>query len=143
MMPKDVDIAVISSSKDSALVGEIKTEIDKDVNNAHVQVIAYEDFLKSKFPYHAIFEGFSVKANAFLSKKLDLKKKAIYTFNLNELGQSQKVMLNKGLRSLIKSTKSEKIGKGAVLVPVNSSGEFEDFFSQWKRRFKKKEFIEM
>ena len=52
-------------------------------------------------------------------------------------------MFNKGLRSLIASTKSEKAGKGAILAHVNSSGEFEDFLNQWKRKIIKKEFIEI
>ena len=64
-------------------------------------------------------------------------------FDLKGLPQTKKVMLNKGLRSLMISTKSERIGKGAVLAPVNASGEFEDFLNQWGRKIRKKEFIEI
>lgn len=143
MVPRDLDIAMIVSSKDPVIVGEVKTAIDKEIKNVHLQLIVYEDFLKSKLPYYILSEGFSVREGRFISKKLNIKRKILYTFDLGGLFQVQKVMFNKGLRSLIASTKSEKVGKGAILVNVSSSGEFEDFFSQWKRKIIKKEFIEI
>jgi len=143
MEPRDLDIAVITPSAGTALVGEIKTAVDKNIKNAHIQLIHYEDFLKSKLPYYVLSEGFSVKENNFISNKLKIERKTLYSFTLEGLTQIQKVMFNKGLRSLLKSTGSEKVGKGALLVSVKSSGEVEDFFNQWKIRIKKKEFIEI
>lgn len=141
--PHDLDIAMIAPSAETAFVGKIKTEIDKEIKKAHIQLINYNDFLKSKLPYYILSEGYSVKEGNFLSSKLKIKRKVLFSFILEGLTQVQKVMFNKGLKSIVLSTKSEKVGKGAVLVPINKSGEFEDFFSQWKRKTKKKEFIEI
>lgn len=143
MSPRDIDIAVILESKNPALIGEIKTEIDKHIKNAHLQAVSYEDFLKSKLPYHMLSEGYSIKNKEFLFKKSGVLRKTLYTFELNDLLQNKKVMFNKGLRYMVKQTKAEKIGKGAVLAPVTASGEFDDFFSQWNRKIRKKEFFEV
>ena len=57
--------------------------------------------------------------------------------------QIEKVMFNKALKNLILETKSEKTGRGSVLVPCNASAEFDDFFRKWNRDIKKKEFLEI
>lgn len=143
LTPRDIDIAVITASKDPAQTGELKTAIDKEIKNAHVQLICYEDFIKSKYPYYALFEGYSVKEYKFLPEKFHIRRKVLYTFNLDGLIQTKKVMFNKALRFIIKNTGSEKTGKGSVLVPIKSTAEFNDFFSHWKRKIRKKELIEI
>lgn len=143
MEPKDLDIAVISQSTGAAFVGEIKTAIDKEIKGAHLQVISYEDFIKSKLPYYIISEGYSVKDGSFLPEKLKIERKALYSFDLGGLTQVQKVMFNKGLRAILESTKAEKVGKGALLVSFKSSGEVEDFLKEWQRKIRKKEFFEI
>jgi len=143
MNPNDMDIAVITSTIDPAIIGEIKTGIDSEIRSAHVQVINYGDFLRSKLPYYMLLEGYSVKEGDFISGKLKVSRKVLYTFDLQEMAQTKKVMFNKGLKAVISSTNSEKVGKGALLAPVNKSGEVEDFLMKWKRKIRKKEFIEM
>lgn len=141
MNPADIDIAVIMESKDPVLIGEMQKTIP--LKNIHLQICAYDDFLKSTLPYFMLSEGYSIKDGRFISDILGIRRKALYTFSLDALSQVQKVMLNKGLTALIQSTKAEKVGKGAVLVSVRASGEFDDFFSQWNRKVKKKEFLEI
>ena len=143
MEPNDLDIAMVVNSPGASFIGEIKTAIDKEIRNAHLQVIQYPDFIKSKLPYQMLAEGYSVKEGAFIADKLGIYKKILYMFSLEGLTQVEKVMFNKALNSLIQKTKSEKAGRGAVLVSVGSSGEFEDFFNLWKMRIRKKEFIEV
>lgn len=143
MEPNDLDIAMIVDSTEAAFIGEIKTEIDKETKNAHLQVIQYSDFIRSKLPYQILAEGYSVKEGAFIADKLKISKKILYMFGLEGLTQIEKVMFNKALKSLTDKTKSEKAGRGAVLVAVGSSGEFDDFFNLWKIKMRKKEFIEI
>jgi len=143
LSPKDIDIAMISSSSDSVFIGEIKQKIDKITDTAHLQIINYNDFLKSKLPYYILSEGYSVKLNRYIPDKLKINRKTLYSFELTNMNQSQKVMFNKALRSLVQTTKSQKVGKGAVLVDVKNSGEFEDLFNQWQSKIKKKEFLEI
>ena len=141
MNPADMDIAIIMDSKDPVLIGEMQKTIP--LKNIHLQIFSYVDFLKSTLPYCMLSEGYSIKDGRFISDKLGVSRKSLYTFSLDALSQIQKVMFNKGLRTLIQSTKAEKVGKGAVLVPVRVSGEYDDFFRQWNRKVKKKEFLEM
>lgn len=141
--PADIDIAAVVSEKKPLIIGQIKSEIDKSIKNAHLQIISYGDFLQSKLPYHILFEGYSVRQGRFIHEKLHISRKALYTFELSDLPQTKKVMFNKGLKSLVERTNSEKTGKGGVLVPINSAGEFEDFLKLWNRKIKKKEFIEI
>ncbi len=143
MEPRDLDIAAISQSADAALIGEIKTAIDKEIKGVHLQVISYEDFIKSKLPYYILSEGYSVKDCSFLPEKLKIERKVLYSFDLRGLTQVQKVMFNKGLKSILESRKAEKVGKGALLVSFKSSGEIEDFFKEWQRKIRKKEFFEI
>lgn len=141
--PNDLDVAMIVHSPETAFIGEIKTAIDKEIRNAHLQVVQYSDFIKSKLPYQILAEGYSVKGGAFIADKLKISKKILYMFVLESFTQVEKVMFNKALKSLIQKTKSEKAGRGAVLVAIRSSGEFEDFFDLWKMKIRKKEFIEV
>jgi hypothetical protein len=142
MVPEDIDIAIVSSSEDVATIGEIRTEIDKHLPKAHVQLITLEDFLKNKLPYHIMFEGYSCREGEFIAKRLGISRKALYTFDLADLKQTRKVMFNRGLRFLLASTGAERVGRGAIVVPINQAGEFEDFLNEWHRKIRKKEFVE-
>ena len=143
MLPADLDLAIITSKRDPGIIGDIKTQLDRDLKNAHLQIFTYEDFIKSKLPYYALTEGFSVKKGKFISKIIKTKRNVLYWFDLKDLPQSQKVMFNKALREIIKTEGFEKLGKGVILVSVNKSGEIEDFLNQWKRKINKKDFIEI
>ena len=143
MMPADIDIALIAESPSPAMVGEIKISIDKEIRDAHLQFISYKDFLGSTLPYRILSEGYSVKENAYLPEKLKVSRKALYSFTLENLSQVQKVMFNKGLKTLLKNTGSEKVGRGAMLSSVGESGQVEDFLRQWDRKIAKKEFLEI
>lgn len=143
MDPKDIDIAMIVSKTDTSLVGKVKQDLDKIIKNSHLQIINYNDLITSKLPYHILSEGYSVKIGKFISNRLNVKKKVLFSFNLENLKQSQKVMFNKALKNLVHTSKSKKVGKGAVLVDIKQSGEFEDLFNLWKRKINKNEFLEI
>jgi len=143
MNPGDLDIAAITNAKNAAFVGELKSKLITEIGDCHLQIISYDEFVKSKLPYFIISEGHSIKEGKFLSEMAKIKRQVLYWFELSDLVQTKKVMFNKGLNNILESTKAQRIGKGVILVEINTSGEVEDFLKLWRRKIRKKEFIEM
>ena len=121
--PTDIDIAVLVKEKNP----EVRLSVKKLVPEADVQLISLEDIFKDMF-ITLIKEGFSVKKGAYLHSIYNLKPVKLYKYSLKELTLSKKVMFERGIKN-IKGI--QRLSNSVVLVPIEISGEFEDFLRQW------------
>lgn len=135
--PQDVDIAVVVSKKNVALVGEVKEKI----KNADVELVTPAEIYQSRLGLMLISEGFSIKNNQYLKEMMGIKPQKIYVYEIRHLPQTKKVLFGRGLNHIIKTVKAVKLGAGSVMVPIESSGSFEDFLNTWGLKYKGKEYL--
>jgi hypothetical protein len=50
-------------------------------------------------------------------------------------------LIGRNSEGMAKKTKAKSIGKGAVMVPIEKSLEFEDFLKSWEINYEKKEML--
>lgn len=122
--PEDIDVAVLVR-KDNI---EIKNRIKNILPDSDIQIITIGDIHKKIF-LTLIKEGFSIKKNAYLHNLYGLMPVKIYKYNLKQLTQSQKVMFERGIKTVRGIT---RLSNSVVLVPIENSSEFDDFLKQWE-----------
>ena len=130
--PKDIDIAVLLKEKKK----EFKEMVLSVVPNADVQLISIEDIHKNIF-ITLLKEGFSVRRNDYMHNIYGFKPVKLYKYSLKQLTPSKKVMFERGIKT-IKGLKRQS--NSVVLVPIEHTGEFEDFLRQWELDIDTKEY---
>jgi len=137
--PKDVDLALVIDKKDITLVGEIKNQAN--IKNLDLEMITPEEIYQTRLGLTLISEGFSIKNNKFLREVIGLLPMKIYTYEIRNLNQTQKVLFGRGLNFIIKELKSTKLGAGCIMVPIQETAKFEDFLDNWDLKYKTKEYL--
>lgn len=137
--PKDIDIALVVDKKDISLVGEIRDKLN--IKDLDIELIKPEEIYQTRLGLTLISEGFSIKNNKFLRKKLNLFPMKIYTYEIKNLTQTRKVLFGRGLNQIIKDTKATKLGAGSIMIPIEQSNKFEDFLETWNLKYKTKEYL--
>jgi predicted nucleotidyltransferase len=137
--PRDIDVAVITEHKKTGLIGEIGLKLDK-FGKVDLEILDPKEMytLKHDLYYKIMFSGFSIKENRFLPELGGIKPMSLYTYNLEGMKQTEKAQFNKGLRNVLRETNGKHIGRGALLIPENKTGNFEDFLRLWGRLTKTK-----
>ena len=130
--PRDIDIAIVTEAKKTGLVGEIGLELDK-FGKIDLEILNPKEMYAHKLYYKILLEGFSIKFNKFLNKIMDMKPMSLYSYDLKGMEQTEKAQFNKGLRNVLKETNGKHIGRGALLIPENKTGNLEDFLRRWGR----------
>lgn len=137
--PKDIDIAIIADNKDISIIGEIKEELKSFKTD--LELIKPIDIYQTRLGLTLITEGFSIKNNDFLRKKLGLSPMKIYTYEIKNLTQTKKVLFGRGLNQIIIDTKATKLGAGSIMIPIEQCSNFEDFLETWNLKYKTKEYL--
>lgn len=135
--PRDVDIAIITEHEKTGLIGEIGLKLDK-FGKIDLEILNPTKMYANKLYYTILLEGFSVRFNRFLPELAGIKPMGLYTYDLKGMKQTEKAQFNKGLRNVLKETNGEHIGRGALLIHTNKTGNFEDFLRRWGRLTKTK-----
>jgi len=136
--PRDIDVVVLAEDKEIGIIGKVIRDME-EICPIHVEVLKPEDIYKAGLGMALITEGFSVKENKFLNEMLGIKVNRIYSYNLKSMEHNQKLQFNRALNNTMKKIKAEKIGAGAVLVPLKQTGYFEDFLSVWDLKYRTKQ----
>ncbi len=119
---KDLDLAILIKSEIN-INEEIRNIFDKvDIN--YFKISNYDNPLWITL----IKEGYSVKHNAYLHEVYRIKPSKLFKYSLKELTNSKKVMFERAIK---KFKFINKLSNRVVLVPINHSGEFEDFLKLW------------
>ena len=133
--PKDIDIAVIMSKRDSMVIGEISSELPEKID---IEVLVPKQIYETHLGLSIISEGFSIRENKFLKDMVGIKPKKIYSYDLKELTPSEKRRFHRALKEHLNEIKGERLGAGSVMVPKEKTGFFEDFLDIWKLKLKSK-----
>jgi len=135
--PNDIDIALIVNNS-----GDFKFRFDND--KYHVSVISINDFFKRHITLiNTLFrEGYSLKYGKNFSDLFGFSNKALFSYELTNLTNSNKVKLvnilrGKGKKGLVEENGGEWIFRQVFLVDVENERLFEDIFDNFKVKFKK------
>jgi len=121
--PQDIDLAVLVKEKNQL----IKLKIQKSIPKADVILLSLEDLHKSIF-FTLVKEGYSVSKNDYLHNLYHTTPMKLFKYELKKLKPSQKVMFERALKNFMGIN---KLSNRVVLVPLQKSGEFEDFLKHW------------
>jgi len=135
--PNDVDIAFIVKNKDLSLVQPIKKTIGNE--NMHIKFIRVEETYSNPLFLSLLKEGYSIKKNDFLRNVLGIRPMKMYIYDLKHLDKSKKTLFGMAVKKNLKKVGGEKIGSGAVLIPIGQTGYFEDFLDVWGMKYKTRE----
>lgn len=135
-MPNDIDIALLMDKVEPKMIGLVENELNF---KADIELIDFFMFYAGNLFISFINEGFSIKKNMFLRDLLGIKPVKIYIYDLKSMNKSKKTLFGLALKKNIKKTKGEKISIGSVLIPIESTGYFEDFLDAWGLKYKTKE----
>ncbi|MAG78358.1 hypothetical protein CL616_03265 [archaeon] len=131
-LPKDIDIAVIGGKK-------------INIPNFHVSLLNPKDFfVKPPSIIHTLLrEGYSIRNKCFLSESFKFKNKVLFKYELKDLTPSLKVKVVNVLRGKNKE-KGRVIEYGGewlvnqvFIVPIGTEHLFNEFFLNFKVKFKK------
>lgn len=146
----DIDIAIIFLNKEKlnkklTLSQELRNNLKKFFNyDFDVRGVDIEDLFDSSFlaGKSIIAEGFLICKKKFLHEILGFKNFYVFSYSLNNLSSSKKVMFQyalhgrRGEKGLLEITNSISLGKGVVKVPLEHSEEFKEFFEKNKINYK-------
>lgn len=135
--PKDIDFALMVKEKDLDLARKIKQELPS--MNVHLEFIRTGELYAHPLFISLLNEGYSIREGAFLRDILGISPKRLYKYDLKHLEQTKKVMFANAVKKTLKKINGEKIGNGAVLVPLSHASYFEDFLEIWGLRYKTRE----
>jgi predicted nucleotidyltransferase len=146
---RDVDIAIIMKKPTSVenklnLSQELKDQMKVSRYEFDVKCVDIKDFLDPSFLARTgiIGEGFLILKGKRLSEILGFESYVIFTYNLKNLSNSEKTMLNyslngrRGEKGMIELRNCEHLGRGTLKVPIEHSEELKDFFERHKVKYK-------
>lgn len=146
--PNDVDIAVIfregSLKERLAKIQAIKKKIKIDKSIDIKPVLLEELFQYEFFARSGIFlEGISLFDNKPFSNKIDFEGYSLFTYELSEKTHNEKVKFNYALtgrndKGILDALGGRHIAAAAILIPMDSSTEFEEVLAMHKIKYVKK-----
>jgi len=133
-LPKDIDIAVVSSEKKSIAL-----------SGFHVSVLKPEDFFvrPPSIINTLLREGYSLRSKRFFSEILRFSSKVMFKYKLVGLNPSVKVKVVNFLRGkgeekgFVEENKGEWLVNQVFFVPVDRAHVLEKFFLNFNVKFKK------
>ena len=149
LKPLDVDVVVIFSDGKLAerleKLQDIKNKIKK-VSDIKIDIkqMVLKDFFSPGFFARTgvLLEGFSLFNNKPFSKTMGFKSFSIFSYTLKGLTHTQKIKVGyifNGRNSIgmIEQLKGERIGSGAIKIPIENSMEFEELLQKNNIQYKK------
>lgn len=148
--PRDIDIMVLFLEiplKDRLEITQsLKNILKKHFENVDVKSMNMLDFFDVSFlaRQSILIEGISLIKNKPLSELLGFESFVIFTYNLSNLIQNEKIKFNYALngrnkiKGVLQLSEGISLGKGVVQIPIKNSVSFEEFLQKWDVKFKKR-----
>ena len=147
--PNDVDFVIFlekqKSIEDKLSLSQRFRENLKDViKNSSVEVVSVEDFLDPSFMARQgiLGESFLLYRKKYLADILGFKTCTIFKFGLGGLSNSQKTIFRYAIngrrrqKGVLPEVFGEKLGSGAVKIPVENTEKFKAFLETHKIAYK-------
>lgn len=135
--PQDIDILILFNNRiNKDLEYEIKQELNKIHENISITsktTIDEESFIARDSIY---FEGYSLLNKKYLSENMGYTSFTLFKYQTSNLTNSQKVTFYNALngrnsKGLIEEYDCIKLSDNALLVPLENSDFFKEFFDKW------------
>lgn len=153
LSPNDIDILILFENetlkKRTEIAQELKETLKKqfkiDIKTINLKEFFEKDFLARQ---EILITGYSLLHDIEFAKRIGFKGFSIFTYNLKNLNHTEKTKFTYALigrrnkKGIIKSMNAIPLGKGAVKVPIKESLFFEEFLSEWKINYNKKDILE-
>ena len=147
LSPGDIDLAVIV--EDKADIVKVQRSFDDLREEIQITFVKFSDIINRHIllKQALVHEGFSIRFDKFVHDILGFEAFTLFTFSLKHLTQREKVRFQYALYGrgeelgLLQRVSGEKIAKGAIVVPVSSESEVEDFFKLWRVPFRKERIL--
>ena len=135
--PKDIDILILFNDK---INKDLEYEIKKELNDCYENIaitsktlINDDSFLARDSIY---FEGYSLLRSKYISEEMGYVSFTLFKYQTNVLTNSQKVTFYNALNGrnsigLIEQYDCIKLSNNALLVPLENSEFFKEFFEKW------------
>jgi len=147
--PNDIDLVIfltknISVEERLSLSQKLRDRIKELIKNVTVETVSIEDFFDSNFMARQgiLAESYILTQKKYLSELLGFKTFTIFKFGLIGLSNSQKTLFRyaingrRGQSGILKDVKGEKLGSGAVKIPIENSEKFKSFLESHKIDYK-------
>ena len=147
--PNDLDLVIfltkgISVEERLSLSQNLREDAKGIIKNVNVEAVSLEDFFDSNLMEREgiLAESYLLIQKKYLSEILGFKTFSVFRFGLIGLSNSQKTVFRyaingrRGQTGILKEVKGEKIGSGAVKVPIESSERFKEFLETHKIKYK-------
>lgn len=149
----DIDILIIFENetlkKRAETSQELKESLKKqfkiDIKTINLKELFEEEFLARQ---GILTTGYSLLHNEEFARRMGFKGFSIFTYNLKNMNHREKTRFTYALigrrnqKGIIKQINAIPLGKGAVKVPIKESLFFEEFLSEWKVNYTKKDILE-
>jgi len=135
--PGDIDVGMIIYKKDYKLLSLVIKELRK-YDKLHVEMFLFKEMFTEPVWKSLLSEGFSVRKNKYLRELMGVKSGVLYNYDLRKMNRSEKTMFNRGFTEVVDSAKGIRVSSGAVIIPIEKEGEFDDFLESWNKVGKKK-----
>jgi len=146
----DLDFAIIFKipmklDEKLKLSQQLRHSLSKFLNyNIDVVGVEFNDFIDPNFMARQgiIGEGYLVLHKKMVAELLGFKAYAIFTYKLEGLTNSKKTMFRyamigrRGQKGIFAQKNCQKLGKGAIKVPIEHSEEFKEFLEGFKIKYK-------
>lgn len=135
--PKDIDILILFNIKiNKDLEYEIKNKLIKNFKNISItsKTNLNDEFFLARDSIY--FEGYSLLKNKYISNEMGYTSFTLFKYKSNNLTNSQKVTFYNALngrnnKGLIEKYDCIRLSNNALLVPLEYSEFFKEFFERW------------
>ncbi|MFH1066059.1 MAG: hypothetical protein V1734_06135 [Nanoarchaeota archaeon] len=130
--PKDIDVALLASSKNNDLINELEKEIAAGLPGmkADFTVFTLKE-IYSEVWISVITSGFSVSRGAFLREIYGIAPCKLYKYALTSLSPVERVQFSRGLKAVSEKTGAVRLSRAIMIIPLENSERFEEFLKTW------------
>ncbi len=133
--PKDIDIAFLVHEK-MPEIEDVDEETRKLLPEFRIDIIVMTiKEIYSSLWLSIITEGWSVAQEEFLPRLYGVQPSILYKYSLQTLTPVQKVQFDRGMKKLLENLEGTRLTRTIILIPLQKSGQFEDFLKTWKIEF--------
>jgi len=140
-IPRDIDVAILFYHPPTK---ELLNDIQK-MDQFHISILTVKDFfINPGLLVNALLrEGYSIKNKKSLSETFKFSSRVLFTYNLSSLSASNKVKVvnalrgKKGKQGMVEKNNGEWIANQVFTVPLPADRLFEEFFNNFKMKYKK------
>lgn len=139
---EDFDVCFVLN-KGNGLIEEALADFEKNGLNVHITKTKFCYLTKDPVLWRTlIHEGFSVKKNKNMSEILGIKPFFLFEYDLKKLDKIKKQGFSHALYGtggrvdFLKTINGSRIGKNAVIIPIEKSEEMRSFLETWNVLYK-------